>query len=82
LADILVEKELQQLVQTTEASACDMQECSGEATVPAFDVVIRVHTPTTDADVDGCSRRVRQARAIDVVKRAHGRSCAYLATNV
>jgi len=36
--------------------------------VPAVHVVIRAHSPTTDADTVGCARRVRQTRAVDVVE--------------
>jgi len=40
---------------------------SVQSTVSALDVVIRAHTLTTDADVDGCPRRVLlQTRAVDV----------------
>jgi len=54
-----VENELQQLVQRQVTTPCK----SVQATVSALHVVIRAHTPTTDADVDGCPRRVRLVKA-------------------
>ena len=55
---------------------------SVQATVPAFHVVIFVRTPTTDADVRGCSRRaLHQTRVVDVGTGCK-RSSADLATSV
>jgi len=59
-----IEKELQQLVEGQVTATCR----SVESTVSVLHVVIRVHTPTTDADVGTCPRRVRQPRAADVVE--------------
>jgi len=58
-----IEKELQQLVQRQATATC---KCSGDCAI--LHVVIRAHTPTTDADIGGCPRRVPQTRAVDVVE--------------
>jgi len=59
------EEQLQQLVERQATATCK----SVQATAPSLHVVIRAQTPTTDADVGGCPRRVCQPRAVDVVEQ-------------
>ena len=73
-----IENELQQLVERQVTAPCK----SVQVTVSALHVIIRAHTPTIDADVHECLRRVCQTRAVDVVEEASQRSFAGLATSV